>query len=92
LARVSYKAVISGRVQGVSFRVSMREVAMRHGVHGWVRNRKDGAVEALVQGEETQVGKLFEWARLGPPGAEVVSLEARRLETYPPQFEFRVLV
>ena len=92
MARVSYKAVISGRVQGVSFRVSMREVAIRHGVHGWVRNRNDGAVEALVQGEEMQVGRLLDWARFGPPGASVASLETQRLERYPPQFGFRVLV
>jgi acylphosphatase len=92
LARVSYKAVISGRVQGVSFRVSMREAALRHGLQGWVRNRSDGAVEALIQGEETQVGRLIEWARVGPPGARVVSVEWHKLETVPPQFGFRVLV
>jgi acylphosphatase len=92
LARVTYKAVISGRVQGVSFRVSMREVALRHGVQGWVKNRSDGAVEALIQGEEKQVGNLLEWARYGPPGADVVSLEMDRLEKCPRQFGFRVLV
>ncbi len=72
--------------------MSMREVALRHGVKGWVKNRSDGAVEALIQGEEVQVGRLLEWARYGPPGAEVVSLETRRLESYPPQFGFRILV
>jgi acylphosphatase len=92
LARVSYKAVISGRVQGVSFRVSMREVALRHGVQGWVKNRSDGTVEALVQGEETQVVKLLEWARFGPPGADVASVETQRLEACPPHFGFRVLI
>ena len=92
MARVSYKAVISGRVQGVSFRVAMREIAIRHGVHGWVRNNTDGTVEALIQGEEMQVGRLLEWARFGPPGAEVASLETRKLEACPPQFGFRVLV
>ena len=92
MARVSYRAVISGRVQGVSFRVSMREVALRHGVHGWVKNRDDGAVEALMQGEEVAVGKLLEWARFGPAGADVVALDARKLEACPPQFGFRVLV
>ncbi len=79
-------------MQGVSFRVSMREVALRHGVHGWVKNRGDGAVEALIQGEEAQVVELLEWARFGPPGADVASLEAHKLDACPPQFGFRVLV
>ena len=65
---------------------------MRHGVEGWVRNRDDGAVEALVQGEEAQVGRLLEWARVGPPGARVVSLERHKLDKCPPQYGFRVLV
>jgi acylphosphatase len=92
MARVTYKVVISGLVQGVSFRASMRDVAIRHGVKGWVRNRDDGAVEALVQGEEVQVTRLLEWARVGPRGAEVDSLERHELEGYPPQVGFRVLV
>jgi acylphosphatase len=92
VAKVSYKVVISGRVQGVSFRTSMKDVALRQGVDGWVRNRGDGAVEALVQGEETNVERLLEWAWIGPPGAEVVLLERMKLGTYPPQVGFRVIV
>jgi len=92
LAKVSYKVVISGVVQGVSFRVTMRDVALRHGVQGWVRNRDDGSVEALVQGDEAQVTRLLEWARVGPPGADVASLERRELEECPPQTGFRVLI
>ena len=92
MAKVSYKVIISGVVQGVSFRASMRDVALRHGIKGWVRNREDGAVEALVQGEVVEVTKLLEWARIGPPGAEVDSLERHELEGYPPQAGFRVLV
>jgi len=70
----------------------MRDVAARHGVEGWVRNRDDGAVEAVVQGDETQVERLLQWARVGPPGAEVTSLERHRLQDCPPQVGFRVLV
>jgi acylphosphatase len=91
VASVSYEAVIKGRVQGVSFRASMREAALRHGVKGWVRNRGDGAVVALVQGEEAKVGELLDWARSGPPRAEVTSIETRKLEACPPQSGFRVL-
>jgi acylphosphatase len=92
VAKVSYRVVITGLVQGVSFRASMRDAALRHGVLGWVANRDDGAVEALVQGEETQVEQLLEWAREGPPGAEVASLVRRRLEDWPPQAGFHVFV
>jgi acylphosphatase len=80
LARVGYKIVIKGRVQGVSFRVSMREFALHHGVGGWVKNRADGAVEALIRGEEAQVHKVVEWARQGPPGAHVSSFVMRKFD------------
>jgi len=70
----------------------MRDVALRHGVRGWVRNREDGAVEALVQGEDAQVTRLLDWAKVGPPGAEVTSFERHPLEGFPPQTGFRVLV
>ena len=92
MARVTYKVVVSGMVQGVGFRASMRDMAISYGVKGWVRNRGDGSVEALVQGEATQVAGLLEWARVGPPGAQVTSLEKHALEGFPPQTRFRVLV
>jgi len=84
--------VIAGRVQGVSFRVSMKDAALRFGVDGWVRNRDDGAVEALVQGEAGNVAKLLAWARMGPPGAEVLSLDRELLESNPPQRGFHIIV
>jgi acylphosphatase len=90
LARVTYRVVVTGRVQGVSFRVSMREMAARNGVDGWVSNRSDGAVEAVVQGEEDVVEFLIEWAKRGPPGAEVASVTTDRLEDYPHQPGFRI--
>ena len=65
---------IYGRVQGVYFRESMRIEAKRIGVSGWVRNRKDGTVEALVQGEEVLVEAMIAWAKQGPDRASVERL------------------
>jgi acylphosphatase len=89
---VTYRVVVSGRVQGVSFRASLREVALREGASGWVRNREDGAVEALLQGEEENVDAVLAWARLGPPGAHVSSVEREKLEAKPQAEGFRIIV
>lgn len=66
---------ITGQVQGVGFRESMREVAQALQVNGWVRNRVDGSVEAMVQGFQEDVERLLEWSHNGPPGASVRFVE-----------------
>lgn len=65
------RLIITGRVQGVWFRGSMVAEAERLGVTGWVRNRADGSVEAMVAGSAEQVAAIMNWARRGPPNAVV---------------------
>ena len=65
---------VSGRVQGVWFRESCREVAGRLGVAGSVRNRADGTVEVVVEGGAHEVEALVAWCREGPPAAEVTDV------------------
>jgi acylphosphatase len=81
--------IISGRVQGVGFRYSMLAEAERLGVTGWVRNRRDGTVEAVVDGEPAAVAAIVAWARAGPPGARVTDLAVRDAEGAFTQFESR---
>jgi acylphosphatase len=73
--KITRRLVISGYVQGVYYRDSMRIEADRLGVTGWVRNRRDGTVEAMVQGEAARVETIIAWARHGPPAARVDNLE-----------------
>jgi acylphosphatase len=67
--------VVSGRVQGVYFRWSCREVAGRLGLAGWVRNRPDGSVEVVAEGDESALAELVAWCGHGPPDAHVTDVE-----------------
>jgi len=76
------RLLISGKVQGVCFRHYTSETARAAGVVGWVRNRADGSVEALIQGDEQAVARVIAWCRKGPPAARV---DAVRVEVHPPE-------
>ena len=74
---------ICGLVQGVFYRESMRQRAVELKVGGWVRNRIDGSVEALLQGEAADVERLTEWARRGPPAVRVEAVQIEPADEEP---------
>ena len=72
---VRRRVVVRGRVQGVFFRDSCRRVAHDLGVTGWVRNRADGAVEAVFEGARDAVDAMVRWCHDGPPRAHVSTVQ-----------------
>jgi acylphosphatase len=72
--------IIHGRVQGVGYRESLRAEAARLGVTGWVRNRRDGTVEAMVDGAPAALDAILAWAHRGPPAAHVTRVEEAAAE------------
>ncbi len=77
---------ISGRVQGVFFRGRTRERASQLGLKGWVRNLRDGRVEAVFEGEKGAVEKMLMWCKEGPTYAKVTDVEAQ-WEEYTGEYE-----
>lgn len=73
---VRRRVVVHGRVQGVFFRDTTRQLATARRVAGWVRNRADGTVEAVFEGDADGVGRLVDFARRGPRRAHVERVEA----------------
>lgn len=67
-------AIVSGRVQGVSYRASAASEARRLDVTGWVRNRSDGTVELEAEGTHDQIAALIAWCHEGPPSAKVTGV------------------
>ncbi|MHA7733093.1 acylphosphatase [Nitrosopumilus sp. S6] len=71
---------VTGRVQGVFFRQTLKTRAIQNDVFGWVKNLKDGRVEAILEGNEENVNRLIEWAHAGPANAIVEDIEIRNEE------------
>ena len=69
--KVRAHAIISGRVQGVFFRMETKQAADGFGVFGWVKNRRDGTVEAMFEGDQDRVAAVLEWCKEGPGHAQV---------------------
>lgn len=86
---ITRRVVVHGTVQGVGFRESMRREAEKRGVTGWVRNRRDGSVEAVVHGGMQAVEEIVAWAGHGPPSAEVTSIEVEDAHGAFDRFEHR---
>ena len=85
------RVFVKGRVQGVYFRQNLRVVAKRHKVNGWVRNLKDGRVEAVLEGDELNVSEVIEWCHAGPSEARVDDVSVQ-YEPYTGEFTlFKVL-
>lgn len=77
MAQKRIQLIVRGRVQGVYFRASAQREARQLGLTGWVKNRNDGSVEMVVEGEEDQVKDFLAWAQTGPSTARVDKVETR---------------
>jgi acylphosphatase len=91
MALKQLQLIVRGRVQGVYFRASTQREAKRLGLGGWVRNRPDGAVEVLAEGEEAAIRELYGWAQKGPGAARVERVDTR-WRSFTGEFaDFRIL-
>ena len=84
---IARRLVIAGRVQGVGFRYAFADEARMRGLGGWVRNRRDGRVEALVSGSAADVEAMIAWARVGPPAARVTAIDIEEANAASAPFE-----
>jgi acylphosphatase len=89
LARVH--VLVEGRVQGVFFRASTRDEARARGLTGWVRNRPDGRVEAVFEGDKRVVENMLAWCHMGPPYSHVDHVEVEWQAALGDMTDFRVV-
>ncbi len=75
MERTRAYVLVSGTVQGVSYRANTRDTAREHGLDGWVSNLDDGRVEAVFEGSEERVEELVEWCQTGSPAADVEAVD-----------------
>ena len=72
--------LIKGRVQGVFYRATARDMAESFGLTGWIKNTKEGDVEAVASGSEEQLQQFVEWCKAGPPQAIVTNVAVNKIE------------
>jgi acylphosphatase len=84
--KVRARVIVEGRVQGVFFRHHTQEMAYELSVKGWVRNRWDGTVEALFEGDKKNVDQIIQWCHRGPSGARVTKVHTT-WENYTGEFD-----
>jgi acylphosphatase len=86
MEKVRARVIVEGRVQGVFFRHHTEEMAFNLDVKGWVKNRRDGSVEALFEGEKKKVDQIIQWCHRGPSEARVAKVHAT-WENYMGEFD-----
>jgi acylphosphatase len=86
MEKVRIRVIVEGRVQGVFFRHHTQETAFELGVKGWVKNRRDGRVEAVFEGDQERVDQIIQWCHRGPSEAKVTKVHLTR-EIYTGEFE-----
>jgi acylphosphatase len=84
---IARRVTICGRVQGVGFRYALADEARARNLRGWVRNRRDGTVEAVLAGVEGDVEAVIAWAHHGPPAARVTEVVVESVVTDALEFE-----
>ena len=87
---LTIRAVISGRVQGVFYRLETQRAAIALQIKGWVKNLPNGDVEAVFQAEPDQVKKILDWCHNGPPNAQVTSVKDQPLSDCDPFDTFEI--
>jgi acylphosphatase len=86
MEKVRVRVIVEGRVQGVFFRHHTQETAFELGVKGWVKNRRDGCVEAVFEGDREKVNQIIQWCHRGPSEAKVRNVSVT-MENYTGEFE-----
>jgi acylphosphatase len=84
------RAIVTGHVQGVSFRAATAAEARRLGIVGWVKNRDDGAVELEAEGPDKPLVELLAWCEHGPPTARVTRVKVEPLQPTGAEHDFRI--
>jgi acylphosphatase len=84
--KIRAQVFIKGKVQGVYFRQNTKQVAIEHKVTGWVRNLPDGRVEAVFEGDKTNVNDVVNWCHMGPPNSRVDHVDVK-YEKYAGEFD-----